>query len=400
MIERLVTLDFRLYLALRFLAKRKGTFVASIAALVIGVMVILFNSLIFNGVAQGILRDIIDYRFGDVVVTKNEGNFRSDGIQLMDYVERTFPYVKGSAPRLSSIAWMNSTADGGINQVDKVAVIGIDPSRDAQASRLADTIKEGSPSVSRGEIILGGNVASDLKAKVGKRIDVRMISFHGENVIEKFTVVGISKSAGLAFDDSAIMNIEDIRSITGRPSEIGQIIIRLADSTHQAELKSHLLEVYAQHNIKVQTIEEVGRDILAGVRSGIGFINLVGYFGLLSASFAIITIMMLIVSSKTRDIGIMKSLGANSKDILIVFILQGLIIGCIAAICSFLIGTAAALYLQSVNFSFGSNGLVLDIRYDPTFTLFSSLFSIFLGTAAAIYPAFRASRLQPIEAIQ
>ena len=392
-------LDFRLYLALRFLAKRKGNFIASIVALVIGVMVILFNSLIFNGVAQGILRDIINYRFGDVVVTKNDGSFGSDGVQLMVYVEKAFPYVKGAAPRISSIAWMNSTEGGTINQVDKIPVVGIDPKRDAQTSSFSDTVKEGAPSVYPGQIILGGNVASDLKAKVGIRIDVRMVSLQGNDIIKKFTVVGISRSAGLAFDDSAVMNIDDVRTITGRPNETDQIIIKLTDSNYQNDLKAHLLAAYRQHNLKIQTIEEAGRDILTGVRSGIGFINLVGYFGLLSASFAIVTIMMLVVSSKTRDIGIMKSLGADKKDILIVFLLQGLIIGCIAAVCSFAVGTAAGITLESINFSFGNNGLVLDIRYDPAFTLVSSLFSVLLGTAAALYPAIRASTLQPVEAM-
>jgi len=393
-------MDFRLYLALRFLAKRKGNFIASIIALVIGVMVILFNSLIFNGVAQGILRDITNYLFGDVLVTKNDGNFGSDGVQLMDYVKVAFPYVKGAAPRLSSIAWMNSTEGGVINEVDKIPVVGIDPNRDPQTSTLYKTVREGSSTISRGEIVLGGNVASDLKAKVGSRIDVRMISLQGNDVIKKFIVVGISRSAGIAFDNAAIMNIDDIRTMTNRPKEIDQILIKLTDSSFQYDLKAHLLRAYAQQNLKVQTIEEAGRDILAGIRSGIGFINLVGDFGLLSASFAIVTIMMLVVSSKTRDIGIMKSLGAKRKDILTIFVLQGLIIGCIASVCAFSIGTAAGLYLQSINFSFGSNGLALDIRYDSVFTLTSSLFAIPLGTAASVYPAFRASRLQPIEAMK
>lgn len=397
-------MDFRLYVALQFLAKRKGSFIASVAALVIGVMVILLNSLIFTGVAQGILRDIINYRFGDVLVTKNDGNFGPDGVRLMDYVKKSFPYVKGAAPRLSSIAWMNSTEGGGgggskINRADKIAVIGIDPILDPQASTLSDTVREGS-SVSRGEVMLGGNVASDLKARVGTYVDVRMISVNGDSVVKKFAVVGISRSAGLGFDDSAIMNIDDVRAITGRPRQTDQIIIKLTDSSYQEDLKARLLDAYAAQNIHVQTIEEAGREILAGIRSGIGFINLVGYFGLLSASFAIVTIMMLIVSSKTRDIGIMKSLGADRKDILVIFVLQGLIIGCIAAGCAFAVGTAAGLYLQSTSFSFGEGGLALDIRYDPVFTLWSSLFSILLGSAAAVYPAFRASRLQPVEAMQ
>ena len=396
----MLLLDFRIYLAVRFLAKRKGNFIASIAALVIGIMVILFNSLIFNGVAQGILRDLVNYRFGDVLVTKNEGNFGTDGMQLIDYVERTFPYVQGAAPRLSTLAWMNSTEGGMRNEVDKIPVVGIDSNLDPHASLLTTTIKEGSPKISSGQIVLGGGVASDLKVKVGSRIDIRMLSLNGNNVIKHFTVVGISRSpGGLAFDNSAIMSIEDVRTITGRPGQTDQIMIKLKDSTFQYDLKAHLESAFQQRNLKVQTIEEAGRDILAGVRSGIGFINLVGYFGLLSASFAIVTIMMLVVSSKTRDIGIMKSLGAKRIDILIIFLLQGLIIGCIAALCGFIIGSLAGLYLQSVDFSFG-NGLVLAITYDPIFTLSSSLFAIVLGTAAAVYPAIRASALQPIDAMQ
>ena len=392
-------MDFRVYLALRFLAKRKGNFTAAIAALVIGVMVILFNSLIFNGVAQGILRDITNYQFGDVLVTKNDGTFGSDGLQIIDYVKTAFPYVQGAAPRLNSIAWMNNTANGVINSADKVQIVGIDPQRDSQASSYPDTVHEGTANVGTGQIVLGGNVASDLGAKVGSRIDLRMISMQGKDVIKKFTVVGISRSAGLAFDDSAIMNIDDVRTITDRPNAIDHIMIKLTDSSKQGQVKDQLLKAYSTRNIKVQTIEEAGRDILAGIRSGIGFINLVGYFGMLSASFAIVTIMMLVVASKTKDIGIMKSMGAKRRDILTIFLLQGLIIGSVAAAGAFLIGTAAGLYLQSVRFSFGANGLALEIRYDPIFTLTSSLFAIVLGTAAAVYPAFRGARMQPVDAM-
>jgi lipoprotein-releasing system permease protein len=392
-------MDFRVYLALRFLAKRKGNFIASIAALVIGIMVILFNSLIFNGVAQGILRDITNYRFGDVVVTKDEGNFGTDGLQIIHYV-MTYPYVKGAAPRLSTISWMNSTQEGKINQVYKIPVIGIDPERDPQASTLYTTIKEGSFNVQSGQIILGAGVASDLKATIGTRIDVRMISAEGNGIVKKFTVIGVSKSAGgLAFDNSAIMRIDDVRTMTHRPNQIDQILIKLTDSSFQDDMKAHLLAAYAQQKIKVQTIEEAGRDILAGVRSGIGFINLVGYFGLLSASFAIVTIMMLLVAAKTRDIGIMKSMGAKRADILAIFLLQGLIIGCVSAVVGFIVGTIAGLYLQTVDFSFG-NGLSLDIKYDPLFTLTSSLSAVLLGTAAATYPAYRGSRLEPVDAMQ
>ena len=392
-------MDFRVVLATKLLLKRKGNFVASVTALVIGVMVILFNSLIFNGVAEGILRDLADYQFGHVLVSKNEGNFVNEDLQLISYVQ-TFPYVEAAAPRLGSIAWMNSTEGASLNEVDKIVIIGVDPLRDPKASLLYSTIKEGSFVASRGQIVLGGNVAMDLKATVGTRVDVKMVTASGEDAIRQFVVVGISKSpGGLAFDDSAIMTVEDIREITGRERETDQVLIKLTDRSFQNDLKSRLSSAYAEENLNIQTLEEAGEETLAGIRSGIAFINLVGYFGLLSASFAIVTIMMLMVSSKTRDIGIIKSLGGKSTDILMIFILQGLMIGSIAALSGFIVGSIVGLYLQSIEFSFGP-GLVLEVIYDPVFTLNSSLFSIVLGTGAAVYPALRASKLQPIDAMQ
>ena len=386
-------MDFRVVLATRLLLRRKGNFIASVIALVIGIMVILFNSLIFNGVAQGILRDLGDYRSGSVLVTKNDGNFRNEAFQIMSYVHR-FPYVEGAAPRLSAIAWINSTEGNTKNEVDKVPVIGVDPLRDPTASKLYQTVKIGSFADTRGEIVLGSNVAADLKATVGTRVDLRMVTASGEDALKQFVVAGISRSPG----DSAIMTIEDIREVTGREKETDQILINLADESFREELKSRLSDVYLEQNLKIQTLEEAGEETLAGIRSGIAFINLVGYFGLLSASFAIVTIMMLMVSSKTRDIGIIKSLGGKSTDILVIFILEGLIIGSIAAAGGFIIGSAIGLYLQSIEFSFGP-GLVLEVIYDPMFTLTASLSAIALGTAAAIYPAFRASKLEPISAI-
>lgn len=392
-------MDFRLDLAIKLMARRKGNFIAAVSALVIGIMVILFNSLIFNGVAQGVLRDIADYRFGHIVVSKNEGNFDKDTLQIIRYIEG-YPYVQAAAPRLSSIAWFNSTDGFTKNEVDKIPVVGVDPTRDPGSSKLFQTITNGSFVKSDGEIVLGSQVARDLKAGIGSRIDAKMIDSTGQTVIKRFAVVGISESpGGLAFDSSVIMTIDAVRDITKQPDETDQIIVRLSDSSYQGDLKSKLLKAYSLNNLNVETIEEAGEETLEGIRSGIAFINLVGLFGMLSASFAIVTILMLIVSSKTRDIGIMKAIGAKSKDILVVFVLQGFIIGCLAAVSGFAVGTALALYLQSIEFSFGP-GLILEVVYDPMFTLQSSLFAIVLGTAASVYPAYRASKLEPVDAMR
>ena len=394
-------MDFRIVLAIKLLFRRKGNVAASVTALVIGIMVILFNSIIINGAAQGVIRDLRDYRFGDIIITKNDDNFKNEALQIMTHVQ-TFSFVKGAAPRLSSMAWMNSTAEHAIQQVDKIPVLGADPLRDPKASTLYKSVKVGSFVESTGQIVLGAKVAEDLKAKIGTKIDVKMITATGHDATKKFIVVGISTSSAFAgFNDWAIITIEDMREMTERGEEADQILIRLTDESFRDELKSRLTKAYFAENLKIQKLEEADEEILAGFYSGTGFFMLVTYFGLLSASFAIVAIITLMVTSRTRDIGIVKSLGCKNTDILIVYILQGLIIGSTGAVSGFIAGSAAALYLETVEISFGGHmDVILEIKYDPAYTLMSSLFSIVVGTAAAIYPAWRASRLQPIDAIR
>jgi lipoprotein-releasing system permease protein len=279
-----------------------------------------------------------------------------------------------------------------------VPIIGVIPEQEADATRLTETVVQGTFLTSRDSIVLGASVAEDLAARIGDPMHVKVIDKSGTAQTKKVTVVGISKTAGgLGFDTSAIVNIETLRDITGR-DESSELIVRLYDQKDAAKVSQIFSTRYAGERFEVETAQESGSDIIEGIRSGIAFINLVGYFGLLSASFAIVTIMMLMVSSKTRDIGIIKAIGGKSTDIVAVFILQGLIIGTVAAAGGFILGSAAGLYLQSVEFSFGP-GLVLEVVYDPEFTATVSLSAVALGVAAAIYPAFRASKLEPIKAI-
>ena len=84
-------------------------------------------------------------------------------------------------------------------------------------------------------------------------------------------------------------------------------------------------------------------------------INMIGYFGMMSSAFAIVTIQMMLVNGKTREIGVMRSIGAKRKDILIIFIFQGMIIGAIGAG----VGTAAGLgytfYAKETKMSFDNS---------------------------------------------
>ena len=148
-----------------------------------------------------------------------------------------------------------------------------------------------------------------------------------------------------------------------------------------------------------ETIEESAEQQLAGFRSGIAMINMIGYFGMMSSAFAIVTIQMMLVNGKTKEIGIMRSIGARRKDILVIFLIQGMLIGLIGAS----VGTAAGLgytfYAKETKLSF-NNSLPLEVTYDWEKISQTALMAFGLAVVAALYPSYRATRLLPVEAMR
>lgn len=378
------------------LFKRKGSMFAAIIAVAIAVLVIVINYVTFDGVANAIIRDLVDFRFGHVLITDRDGNIERPDREMIGFLENT-GMVEGATVRLTDSASINNTSSAVPVRAYGIPVIGVLPDEELDATRIADTIVEGTFLVSRHSIILGSSVAEDLDAGIGDPMRLKVTDRSGNDQTERFTVVGISKTAGgLAFDTSVIIDIETLRDMTGR-DESSELLVRLFDQRDSGEIARQFSARYAGERFKVETIEEAGESILAGIRSGIAFINLVGYFGMLSSAFGIITIMMMIVTSKIREIGVMRAIGSNKADVMIIFVIQGTLIGAMGAALGFILGSAYALYAQNVGLSFGES-LSLAVRYDPGFVANTALTGLVMGIAASLYPAWRTTKLEPAEA--
>jgi len=128
-------------------------------------------------------------------------------------------------------------------------------------------------------------------------------------------------------------------------------------------------------------------------------INMIGYFGMMSSAFAIVTIQMMLVNSKTREIGIMRSIGARRKDILIIFLFQGIIIGFVGACVGTAAGLGYTIYAKETKMSF-NNSLPLEVSFNWEKTIQTALTSFGLAMVASIYPAYRATKLLPVEAMR
>ena len=382
------------------LFNKKGSLIGAVLAVTIGILVIHVNFVIFQGLFDAIVRDISDYRNGDILITDEEDYIDKSDLSLVNWFER-IPYVEAATPRLSSTASINMTKFGKLHEETRIPVVGVDPIRDIRASTVHETVKEGQFVFSRNSIVLGSNVARDLGgAQVGDNVKLLIVDRFGQDQIKRFIVTGIAKSpGGQGFDYSVVVHIDTLRDLMNRQGETGSIMVKLNDRSKALEVKNFFLSAFPNDEFLAETIEESAEEQLAGFRSGIAMINMIGYFGMMSSAFAIVTIQMMLVNGKTREIGVMRSIGARRKDILIIFIFQGMIIGAIGAG----VGTAAGLgytfYAKETKMSF-NNSLPLEVSYDWGKITQTALTSFSLAIIASLYPSYRATKLLPVEAMR
>ena len=393
-------MDYRLKLAKRMLFNKKGSLVGAVLAVTIGILVIHVNFVIFQGLFDAIVRDISDYRNGDVLVTDEADYIDKSDLSITNWFER-IPYVQGAAPRLSSSAEMNMTKNGKLIEETRVPIVGIDPFRDIRASTVHETVSEGNYVFSRNSIVLGSNVASDLGgAEVGDSVKVLVVDRNGEDQIRRFTVSGIAKSpGGQGFDYTAVIHIDTLRDMMNRPGDTSSFMVKLNDPSKASEVKEFFLQSFPNDDFLAETIEESAEEQLAGFRSGIAMISMIGYFGMGSSAFAILTIQMMLVNGKTKEIGIMRAIGAKRKDILIIFIFQGMIIGALGAGVGTAAGLGYTVFAKETKMSF-NNSLPLEVSYNWEKIIQTALTSFILAIIASLYPSYRATKLLPVEAMR
>ena len=387
-------------LAKRMLFNKRGSLYGAILAVTIGILVIHVNFVIFQGLFDAIVRDISDYRNGDVLVTNEDDYIDKSDSSIINWFER-ISYVEAAAPRLSSTAEMEIIKNGNLIEKTRIPVVGVDPFRDIRASTVHETVKDGTYVFTRNSIVLGNTVANDLGgAIVGDNVKVMIGDRWGEEQTKRFTVSGIAKSpGGQGFDYSTVIHIDTLRDMTDRTGQTGSIMVKLNDPSKAFEVKEFFLLSFPNGDFLAETIEESAEQQLAGFRSGIAMINMIGYFGMMSSAFAVVTIQMMLVNGKTREIGVMRAIGAKRKDILIIFIFQGMLIGAIGAGVGTATGLGYTFYAKETKMSF-NNSLPLEVTYNLEKIVQTALASFILAIIASLYPSYRATKLLPVEAMR
>ena len=278
------------------------------------------------------------------------------------------------------------------------SVIGIDPRREPNVSKLATQIVAGSLNdlyKSSNAIILGSGLAKRIGARVGN--SVTMVGGNGRSI--SATVVALSRTGVNQLDESqAHTLIKTAQILAGQTGLVNEIRVRTRDAMAAREIAQR---IEAETRYKSVSWLEANEDLLAAfqIRNFIMF-AVVGAI-LLVASFGTYNIISTITHEKTRDIAIMKSLGMPARTVRRIFVLEALMIGVMGVIAGWALGYAMSLGMGQVEFkSPFMDATRLPILYSPTHYLLAGAVALAASAIAGFFPARKAASLQPVDIIR
>ncbi|MDW8444186.1 MAG: ABC transporter permease [Acetobacteraceae bacterium] len=282
-----------------------------------------------------------------------------------------------------------------------VSLAGIDPVRERRVTNIEKDMTAGRLEDLRATangVIVGIGVAQRLGASLGDTVTAVAPS----GVATSFRIVGLIETGVTALDErEAYVLLRLAQVILDRPNVINQIRIRLED-VRQAEPLARRLE--AAFGYRTESWEESNRNVLAlfVIQNAIMF-SVVGAI-LLVAAFGIYTIISQVVHEKARDIAILKSVGFRAGDIQAIFLVEGAIVGLAGAVVGWAVGYALIEVLAQIRFQSaggplrGRDGFILAREAWPY--LAGGGFALAAAMVAALVPARKASRLNPVEIVR
>lgn len=236
------------------------------------------------------------------------------------------------------------------------------------------------------EVLLGKIAANTLRIKPGDTIEIDL---------KKFQVVGIYETGNLLEDGGALLPLRALQKMKNRPSELTVILVRVNEGFSIEEVMARVEREYEGALITLRSAEEFNRNYqsLSLVRAGSWLISLLA---LVIGGIGVMNTMIMSVFERTREIGILRAVGWRRTRVLQLIIGESLMLGVLAAFAGTLLGWGVA---RSVTLLPQVRGLISPV-YAPDLFAQALMIALGVGLVGGLYPAYRASKISPQEALR
>ncbi len=407
-------MGFEFFIARRYVRSKRnvqlisGINFISIAGIAVGVAALLVVLSVFNGFT-GVVTSVL-ISFDPHLRIEQRGGLSEVEYQSIQTVLASDKRIRGFSPFVSGKTMLVSRAYSKV-----VFVRGVDDHMIGDASGLKEKIVLGNlalqDSANVGSIVIGFTLADRLAALIGDEIVVvSLYAFNaalvpfGQFITAKFKVAGIYESNNKDYDANyAYISIPSAQRLFHMEHRFSGIEMRLTDIRLVDEVKSTLLRKLPT-TVLISSWYDLHKDLYSVMKIERWIAYIILCLIIVVATFNMLGSLTMTVIEKQRDIGILKSMGAVSRSIIRIFMLEGLYVGIVGTIFGVCLGLIV-IYLQLEYNLFPLDTSVYIIPAIPVEVhlldfLVVSLAALILSAIASYYPARRASKVIPIQAIR
>jgi lipoprotein-releasing system permease protein len=407
-----------LFVGLRYLrAKRRNHFISfisltSVLGIALGIIVIITVLSVMNGfqteVRDRMLRMTAHANVLELDGTLDNWQEASNAISHIDEIVGIAPYVEGQAMMVKS------------TQVTGVLLSGVDPALETEVSEITNFMLDNDLNVleaGKFNILIGSELARFLGTRLGGKITVITpeASVTPAGILPKlrrFTVAGIYEVGMNQFDrNTAIIHIEDAKRLYRLNDKVTGLRLKLSDLFLVPEL-THKLNQDLQGKLWVTDWTKRHQNFFRAVKMEKTMMFIIMTLIVAVAAFNVVSMLIMVVTDKQSDIAILRTYGVSSRSILWIFIIQGSLIGFVGTVLGVVGGLALALNLEvivsTVEQLFDLKVLSPSVYYISDLpsevrsgdVIYVACISFFLTVLATLYPARKAAKTEPAEALR
>ena len=406
-----------LFVGLRYLrAKRRNHFISfisliSMAGIALGVMTLITVLSVMNGFERE-LRERILGMISHATIQGHDGQF--PGWQDIVIRAREHPNVLGAAPYVEQETMLRARRTAG------ALVRGIDPGSEAQVSDIHEMMVRGSVDdlqAGQWRVLVGVGLATRLGVGPGDSVtifapEIRATPAGVVPQVRRFTVAGLFEAGVHEYDTAlAVIHYQDAQRLFRTGEDISGIRLKLDDMmrsrTIAREISADLPGFY-----RITDWTQQHANFFRAVQTEKTVMFIILSLIIAVAAFNIISTLVMVVTDKQADIAILKTMGMGPRRIMAIFMIQGSFIGVIGTLLGVILGIILALNVEvvvgaveqllSIEFLSAEVYYISDLPSElrTSDVIRFSLLALVLSLLSTIYPAWRASRTEPVEALR
>jgi lipoprotein-releasing system permease protein len=403
-------LPFEVIAAVRFLGEGLVQTLLIIVGAAVGVSVIVFMSALLDGVQANILNRVLSTQ-AQVVVQPRKDVSRP---LLQDGAAKVLRVVQGRTQRqvavdqwrklavsfakMPAVDVVSPIAAGSVfivrgSATRTVSFIGVEPDRYYQVVAIPASIIAGTARITGQDMLIGKELAEDLGLKVGDKVLLRTSSGSSDTL----NVAGIYDLGNRAFNERNVVSLlTTAQNLLGMVGNVSTIDITLKNPNDADAVADTIAAVYP---VKVDSWIRTNAQFFMAMRTQNISFSAIRASVALSVALGIASVLVVSVVQRSREIGILRAMGASQGQIMRVFLVQGGLVGLIGSVFGALLARGfLALWLMLAVNPDGTPFFAISIQ--PSLYAMTAVLATVCGVLAATVPAFRASRLDPVVAIR